>query len=175
MDTAGLVINIVLAATGIAAAIVAVIQARVAVQARREAKTAQLGAEHAEREAIALARKANEAFERQAAAQEEANVLAKAALPKDEVRWLYEHVSGARYVLQNVGTVVAQNSLLTDIGEPTGFIRPDEEVRRDIAPGDSLEFMVCSAFGAPRPRFRVTWREDGLSDELHDDTTVTVR
>ena len=133
MDTAGLVINIVLAATGIAAALVAVIQARVAVQARREAKTAQLGAEQA------------------------------------------EHVSGARYVLQNVGTVVARNSLLTEIGEPTGFIRPDEEVGRDIAPGDSLEFMVLSAFGAPRPRFRVTWREDGLSDELHDDTTVTVR
>ena len=129
----------------------------------------------AQRETVELAKKANQAFERQAAAQERAIELAQAALPKDEVRWTYEHISGVIYVLHNTGTKVARQALMSDIGQPVGFVRPDETKPRDVPPGDSLEFNVITAFGSPRPRFRVAWREDGLDQEFSDDTNMVIR
>lgn len=175
MDIVGPIINIVLAVAAIVSAIVAVVQARVAVRARQDAKSAQSGAELAQRETVELARKANDAFDRQALAQEKANELAQAALPKDEVRWEYEHISGVIYVLQNTGTKVARQASMSDTGEPVGFVRPDDTSPRDVSPGDSLEFKVITAFGAPRPQFRITWTEDGSDQKFSDDTRMVIR
>jgi hypothetical protein len=103
-----------------------------------------------------------------------ANEISESLLPKDEVKWAYEHIQGVLYVLHNLGTKTARNAVIVDIGEPAGFIRPDPEPA-DVPPGGAIEFRVLTAFNAPRPRFRVEWMEDGSEDEHHDDTTMIIR
>lgn len=148
-------------------------QAKIAKEARDDARKAQADSESAAAESVALAKEANDAFKRQAQAQEEANELAKASIPADEVRWAYDQVAGIRYVLTNIGSRSARGAFIEDTTEPKGFVRPEESLPRDVRPGDSLEFIVVSAFGSPQPEFRVTWTEDG-SDEIHTDETRMV-
>ncbi|MFT2706137.1 hypothetical protein [Clavibacter zhangzhiyongii] len=174
MDTWGLVVSIVAAVATIAAAVIAAAQARIAMHARDDARKAQAGSESAAAESVALARKANDAFERQARAQEEANQLARANLPADEVRWTYRHIAGMRYVLTNAGTRIARAASIEDITEPSGWVQPEEPGPCDVRPGDSLEFMVVTAWGSPRPEFRVTWTEDGSDEVFTDDTRMVI-
>jgi hypothetical protein len=164
------------------AAVAAIVQARAAVeaktdaqQARRDAQDASTEARTARNEAAALAAEANAAFTRQAEALEESNRLQAELLPKDEVRWEHEHLQGVLYALHNNGTKVARGALLFEIGDSLGWVRPQESEPRDVPPGDSLEFHVVSAWGAPRPQFRVTWMEDGSTEEYYDDTRLLVR
>lgn len=174
MDTWALVVSIIAAVATVAAAAVAVWQAKIARDARDDARKAQADSESAAAESVALAKKANDAFERQAAAQEEANAIARANMPADEVRWEYEQIRGVRYILRNVGTRVAIEAVIEDITEPAGFVRP-EEGARSVRPGESIEFTVLSTGGSPAPAFRVSWKEDG-SDEVHtDDTRMVIR
>ncbi|MBF4632731.1 hypothetical protein ITJ42_16040 [Clavibacter michiganensis subsp. phaseoli] len=175
MEMWALIISIVAAVATAAAAGVAFVQARIAKGARDDARQAQAGSEAAAEESIALSRKATAAFERQAVAQEEANELARASLPPDVVRWEYEPVSGVVYILTNVGARVARGAFIEDIGEPKGLVRPQEDGPRDVVPGDSLEFVIVTAFGAPRPVFRVTWREDGSDEVRSEDTRAVIR
>lgn len=172
MDTWALVVSIIAAVATVAAAAVAAWQAKIARDARDDARKAQADSESAAAESVALAKKANDAFERQARAQEEANAIARASMPADEVRWEYAQVSGIRYMLRNAGTRVALEAGIEDITEPAGFVRP-EDGPRDVRPGEAIEFTVVSAFGSPRPEFRVSWKEAG-SDEVHTDETRMV-
>jgi hypothetical protein len=182
MDLALLIVSfggVVITAIAAAAAIV---QARTAVTAKTDAETARSDAidarnesRAARNEAATLAAEANDAFKRQAAALEESNRLQRELLPKDEVRWVYEHVQGVLYVLHNTGSKTARNALISEIGDSTGWVRPAEDVARDVPSGGGLEFHVVSAFGAPRPQFRVTWTEDDSDEEFHDDTRMVIR
>ncbi len=174
MDIWALVVSIIAPVATVAAAAVAVWQAKIARDARDDARKAQAESESAAAESVALAKKANDTFERQAEAQEEANAIARANLPTDEVRWEYEQIRGARYILRNVGTRAAIKAVIEDITEPVGFVRP-EESSRFVRPGESVEFTVLSIWGSPTPAFRASWKEDG-SEEVHaDDTRMVIR
>jgi hypothetical protein len=175
MDTWVLVVSIAAAVATIAAAVIAGVQARIAKGARDDARRAQADSEAAAAESVALARKANAAFERQAEAQEQANELARAALPPDEVRWTYEQVTGMEYTLTNVGTRTARGAFIEDIGKQQGWIETLEDRARDVRPGDSLQFLAKSAWSSPRPEFRVSWLEDGSDEVKTDDTRMVIR
>jgi hypothetical protein len=175
METVTTVVGICAGVATIGAMIVALWQAKIAKDARDDARQAQADAEAAAAESVTLAKKANEAFERQAAAQEEANAIARASRPPDGVRWSYEQVAGIRYRLVNVGTRVARGAVLEDIGKLKGFVRPEEAGPVDVRPDDSIEFTVRTAMGSPRPEFRVSWREDGSDEIFTDDTRMTIR
>lgn len=172
MDNWALVVSIIAALATIAAAVIAAWQAKIARDARDDARKAQADSESAAAESVMLAKKANDAFERQAQAQEEANTIARASLPPDEVRWEYAQIKGVRYILRNAGTRTALAAVIEDITEPSGFVRP-EKSPRTVRPGEAIEFTVLSAWGAPPPEFRVSWREEG-SDDVHTDDTRMV-
>ena len=138
------------------------------------ARAANKKAEKAQEVAGDALKRSATANEEAAVALKRANEIREAQLPVDEVRWAYAHVSGVLYTLTNVGTHTALNAVITDIGDPRGFIRPSEEAR-DIKPGDSIEFRVVSAWGAPRPEFRVTWNEKGTGKAFTDDTRMILR
>ena len=166
MDFAGLVVAIVAALSAIAGAVIAGVQAAAARADRKQT-------EQARDEARALAAQANSSFERQALAQERANEIREALIPRDEVHWELENISGNRWCLRNVGTVTAEAANLKDISEPSGWIRFDSESPRDVQRHDLLDFIALSAFTSPTPRVQVRWREASGPLQTEDFTIVT--
>lgn len=146
-------------ALGVAAAAWQANEARVA---RRETQQAQTETEQARDEAVRLSKEATAAFVRQAAAQEEANELRRAAMPKDRVTWSIRPVRNSKYEVVNMGNIPARAVHVTGGGAAPGFIHVDgeeEALPRDVLPGDGVAFVVFRASG-PDPVLRVEWRLD---------------
>jgi len=158
VDPVSLVINICLVVLTAVGAFAALWQARAARSAQAEAQVAQRAAEVARDESLELAKKATEAAERHARAQEIANEIELAKLPKPHVDWLPRASSRDSRILVNVGNVNAINVVATG----NSGVHTDEESRSQlVAPGDSIKFWVLPAtFGSERPRLHVEWDDE---------------
>jgi hypothetical protein len=89
-------------------------------------------------------------------------------------RWRLERVKGGTWLLRNTGSVTAHSALLSDATQPPKYIRPDEVIPRDVPPHDHLQFRAAPTRGAPPPRVRVTWREDGDASPHAYEATLVV-
>jgi hypothetical protein len=94
--------------------------------------------------------------------------------PRPSATWVPEQVKGPVWVVRNTGSVVAHSALLTDATQPPKYIRPEEVVPRDVPPHDHLQFRAFTVKGAPPPRVRVIWREDGIEGSNTADMTLLV-
>jgi hypothetical protein len=94
--------------------------------------------------------------------------------PAPAASWVSEQVKGPVWVVRNTGTVTAHSALLTDATQPPKYIRPEEVVPRDVPPQDHLQFRAFAVKGAPPPRVRVIWREDGIEGPRSADMTLLV-
>jgi hypothetical protein len=171
MEIISLVVAIVAAIAAVLGAIFAGSQASAAQRDRKDAQAARSESQAARDEARILASEANDAFKRQAVAQERANELVETQLPKDEVVWERRHLAGNRWALENIGSITAFDANLADVTEPPGWIRFDTDTPRDVPRGDALEFLALSAMSSPRPRVQVRWR-DGDGRLLTEDFTI---
>ncbi len=150
MDQASIVLLIVeiglLIVTG-AAAVAAVVQARMAVSARDEAQTAQAASEAARDEAVILAREANAAFVRQADAQERTAAAMEAARPKPTVSWSIGEHRPNKWLVRNTGNAVARQARIWDASEGEAIFTLEDAGPRDVAPGDALAFRHLKTGG----------------------------
>ena len=152
-----------------AAAVAALVQARTAIDARRDAQTAKADSERARDEAAKLAREATDAFKRQAAALEKSNELKeKESRPP---AW-----TGPNFVVGDTRSMT--NSSGRTIKVVRFDVEPDESSRwvkvmghEDgvYKYGDSFDFMSSAKF-QPRPRkLTVSWHyADESSDDLSE-------
>lgn len=159
-------LTVILVVAAIGSALFAFMQARAAMQSRADAQLARDESREARDESARLAREANEAFIRQAEAQERANDLAEAALPRREVRWENAPLENGRWRLTNIGDVLAHEARLEVVA---GVIEIDDTVARDVSPGDSLMFQVFLSGRDDPPRVRVTFVDRaGTMPERHE-------
>jgi hypothetical protein len=89
-----------------------------------------------------------------------------------EVGWEASNVKGSVWVMTNTGTVTATAALLTDVTQPPKYVRPDEVIPRDVAPGDHLQFRAAFGKGDPPPRVRVVWREPNSGTMSSSESTL---
>ena len=170
MQLAGQIIAMIAGLAGLAGAVIAGFQARAARRDRTDSETAKDEARAARDEARELAREANDAFLRQAAAQERANDIAESQLPKDHVVWDLQHVDGSQWCVINVGSVTAADANLLALGGPESLIRHEIASPRDVRVGASLDFIAISAWGSNDPAVRVHWHEPDGSLQTEDFT-----
>lgn len=159
MEWANLIVSFGLLALTGAAAVAALLQARVAVEARREAQSARSEAEKARDETIGLAREATTALKRSAAADERANELRAAALPAPKVAWELEWVDNQRYLVRNVGDFDIEDATLSsgDDDRRSNMIIPDVRTPQRVTVGDSLGFLRSARLSTGAPTVRVSF------------------
>jgi hypothetical protein len=92
----------------------------------------------------------------------------------DEVDWELENVRGPIWVLRNIGSLVAHQTLVSDATQPPKYIRADEVIPRDVSPGDHLQFRAAISRGGPPPRVRITWRPSETGDARSAEFTLLV-
>jgi hypothetical protein len=92
----------------------------------------------------------------------------------DEVDWELENVRGPIWVLRNIGSLVAHQTLVSDATQPPKYIRPDEVIPRDVSPGDHLQFRAAISRGGPPPRVRITWRLSETGEARSAEFTLLV-
>jgi hypothetical protein len=171
MDTAMLWLTFLSTAAALASAVFAFVQAKTATTSRQDAQIARTDAQKARDETLSLKAKANEAFERLAAAQERATEIEEAKLPKPFVDWRVEPGSGRdTRRLVNIGTIAAL--AVTATGGPGVYT--DEDSQSDlVVPGDSIEFAVMPRnSGTGRPRLHVEWQDSDTGDAKEWDRAV---
>lgn len=164
MDAAMLWLTVVLALAAVAAAVFAFVQAKSATESLKEAREARDESESARDEAVRLSREANAAFVRQADAQERANELAAAALPKPRWHLNIQRLEKNSYVVVNDGEVTVRAVLLEGAGEAPGFIHPEEDQARDLVVGDAIGFAALKGMGT-QPVLRISYGD--ASGERH--------
>jgi hypothetical protein len=170
VDVVTLIISgALLVATAIAMA-ASIVQANAAITARRDAQSAQAASEAARDEASELARKATDAFVRQAEAQERANELTEAAQPKPHVRWAIGHDVGDMQTVVNTGDVAAYDVSLTG---NNGFHIDDDSRSDMLIPGDSVTFAVMVGGGMDRPRLTIRWADEPGGDQRETSVAVS--
>lgn len=96
------------------------------------------------------------------------------SIQPEKAQWQLEQVKGNVWLLRNIGTVIAHAALLSDATQPPKYIRPDEVIPRDVPPSDHLQFRAAPTRGAPPPRVRVTWRENGDAEPHSYEVTLLV-
>ncbi|MCS5733794.1 hypothetical protein [Herbiconiux daphne] len=156
MDAVTIINLALLLVTAIGVA-VAIYQAKEARAARNEAQDAQDASERARDQTVRLAEEANSAFVRSAAAQEEANEIAKAAIPKPAVTWMIRPIRRSRFEVTNVGSAVAFGAVVAGAGESPGHVHPDSEEAQDVLPNDGLGVAMLVGYGSD-PVVRISWR-----------------
>lgn len=129
MEIAGLVVASVAALAAVAGAVVAVMQAGNARRDRRDAEEARDASREARDEATRLAGEANGAFKRQAIAQEEANEIEEAKLPKSAISFGIVPVRGDTWAI--VCTDLPANEVTKGAGLSPNRIMPLETEPRE--------------------------------------------
>lgn len=140
--------------------------------ARDDSQTARSESQAARDEARELTREANAAFVRQAIAQEEANALAKAAIPKKVPKISVQQISDSRWMATNTGDAVAESAQVTGT---SGIVDVDDAEPRTLHPGDSLFFYSIKTFGSGQNRIAIEYTyadEDGESHEIRNEITL---
>lgn len=136
-------------------AVIALWQAGIASRARADAQQARDDAAGHEQAALTASQKAADAAtrsadeaKRSADALEEANALARAAMPTD--RWSLSPGSGVRHSVMNVS-----GGLLTDVTvhgateDDLERVSMEGKNPRDVQQGESVYFVVLQAWGLP--------------------------
>jgi hypothetical protein len=160
-----LVVAIVSAFAGVAAAVVAIVQAAAARRDRQDAEDARNESRSARDEAVRLSAEANEAFKRQAEAQEKANEIELAKMPKPQVDWKIQQSGRDGRLIVNVGDIEARNVVVTG---SNGVYTDRESSSESVMPGDSVEFHVLRTMDdSGRPRVHLEW-----DDDTHDERQV---
>ncbi|MFH9428751.1 hypothetical protein ACH4JZ_10785 [Streptomyces sp. NPDC017615] len=136
-------------------------------QARRQIEADNIARRHAdaaERRALATEEALQRLIERlppAVQAHAEAQIAAQPVRHAAAVSWGLDRPKKNVFVLRNTGSEVA-TGVHVDVGDhPKGLTRqvPEDAVVRK---GESTEFMVLGAWGAPVPReFRVSWEGAG--------------
>ncbi len=160
MEVAALIVSFGVLVVSGAAAAAAVVQARAANAARVASEAARNESMVARDDAARLASEANDAFKRQAAAQELANEIELAKRPKPHVEWQPQQGGGRDIrLLVNVGNIPAINVVATG----GAGVHTDEDSRSLlVVPGDSIAYYVMPTMGGVgRPRLRVEWNIEG--------------
>lgn len=163
--------GIVLSAVGVivagVAAVVAWVQAQAAVQTLRDARAARDDARASAEESARLAGEANEAFKRQAEAQEEANRLKVQEMTPED--WTGpEHISGQLFRLTNTSHAVLNVSEIdVQPDEFAGMVkmrswRPDGRYEF----GDVIEFLPFKSMGGGPEKMVISYTREG-ADEPH--------
>lgn len=156
MDAWELVLAAVGTAAAVAAAIFAYMQARGATASRQDAEAARDEARAARDESARLAGEANEAFKRQARAQEEANELAKRAYPD----WTHQLLSDGRWRVVNTSArpmaLVGIEVFPAEATENVSFA--SREGGSDLAPGDSLTLRLAAGVRVPVDKIILQYR-----------------
>ncbi|MGC5224905.1 hypothetical protein ACPW96_20260 [Micromonospora sp. DT81.3] len=153
-------LNLVLALAAIASAVFAFVQAKSATDSRLDAQVARDESREARDESERLAGEANEAFTRQADAQEEANRLRKAEMTPPD--WSGPTlVSGQLYRVTNTSerTLTVTEFEVTPDGAANRLglrNRPDGRYEH----GDSFQFMVSRAFGGNPEKLTVVYTHE---------------
>ena len=170
IDLAALIVSFGLLAISGAAAAAAVVQAQAATQAKTAAEDARNESRLARDEAVRLSAEANAAFLRQAAAQEEANELARAALPRDEPEWKVHQIGKDRWQATNTGRATALDAKIVKVA---GWVHVDDDAPRDVGIGDSL-FFNTMALGGESPRIEISWSLDdnGMEKKFANQITM---
>ena len=171
MELAGLIVAVVAALGGVAAAIFAGSQARSARLDRKDAENARNESQAARDEAVRLAGEANDAFKRQAEALERSNELEEAKRPKPRVNWQPRMGAGRdSRILVNEGNIEARNVVGTgNIG-----LHVDEDTQAEsVMPGDSIAYFVSPTLSSiGRPRLRIEWDDDSSTERQVWDRAV---
>ncbi|TDP89796.1 hypothetical protein EDF62_3093 [Leucobacter luti] len=175
MNGGEIVIAAVGAAGGIGGAVFAWVQARAAVdsladarEAQEKAAVAQQRAETARDEALALSRKANAAFERQAEAQEEANRLrVEEQKPKT---WAGPNWDGekTRSWRNNSGEEVTVHRATVVPNEESGMvrIRAPHSIPGSVPANGSLRYLLIKASGRQAELLEVEYEIAGNGQRL---------
>jgi hypothetical protein len=151
METWGIIIA--------AVSVVAVSQARAARVDRKDAEDARNESRSARDEAVRLSAEANEAFVRQAEAQERANEIEMAKIEKPDVGWEVQGGIGTTTrQLINTGNIDARDVVATG---SNGVITGRWSSSKLVEPGDSIEYSHEPTYDdVGRPTLRVEWADD---------------
>lgn len=175
METIGLVVAAIAALAAVVGAVVAISQAANARQDRRDAETARDASREARDDAIRLAGEANEAFKRQAVAQERANEIEEAKLPKHAISFEIVPVQGDTWAI--VCTDLAANDvIIKGAGLSPHRIVPLEAESRCLHMNDTMRFMLTPATMDGRahasPRIRVEFVDPNTGDPSADESDI---
>lgn len=94
------------------------------------------------------------------------------AAVKDVASWECEQVRKSIWVARNVGTAVARAALLSDATWPPKYVRPDEVIPRDVAPGDHLQFRAFPDKGVRSPRIKLAWTDGDDTPHAQEMTLI---
>ncbi|MFF7684129.1 hypothetical protein ACFZA2_15380 [Microbacterium sp. NPDC007973] len=169
---ASLWVALVGAMAAVGSAVFAYVQARAATDSRRDADEARDEARAARDESARLAGEANDAFRRQAEAQEEANRLKAAEMePKD---WGFGHVTGIRYRGTNTSKQVLLVESFDIQPDPAAALVHIQSNHTDgrFEYGDSFDFMVNRVSGLAPEKLTIKYRRE--SDAEDDYRTMYV-
>lgn len=159
-----LIATVVASLAAAASAIIAVTQARSARRSELDARDARNEARAARDETARLAGEANEAFRRQASAQERANTLKEKELtppPWTGPRW----VSGEMYSMTNTtGRTVVVDRFDVEPDEAVGFMRIYGAEDKTYKFGDLFEFVALKASGMRPRKLTIFWHFENEPD-----------
>lgn len=169
---ASLWVALVGAMAAVGSAVFAYVQARAATDSRRDADEARDEARLARDESARLAGEANEAFRRQAEAQEEANRLKQLEMEPED--WEFTHISGQKFRGTNTSKRVLHVQsfdVQPDKAESLVRIESNHEDGR-YAYGDSFEFFVLNVWSLAAEKLTIRYRRE--DDAPEDWRTVHV-
>jgi len=153
-----LIVGIASMAIAAVAAVAAIVQARAAHASQIAAEDARNESRVARDEAVRLSAEANEAFKRQAVAQERANELAE--MKSRPPSW-----TGPRRVkgdIQGIGNTSGKVIVVESVEvRPEGadnFVTVDREFPHSFQPGDELRFTTFSSIGGSADDMILHWR-----------------
>ena len=175
MEIVGLVVAAIAALAAVVGAVVAISQAASARQDRRDAENARDASREARDEAIRLAGEANEAFNRQAVAQERANEIEEAKLPKHAISFEIVHVLGDTWAIVCTD-LPANDVIIKGDGLSPDRIMPLETESRCLQKNDTMRFMLTPATmdGRPHasPRIRVEFVDPNTGEPSADESDI---
>lgn len=168
METAALWVAFVAACAAIGSAVFAFVQAKAATDSRADAQSARDEAREARDESARLAGEANDAFKRQAEAQEEANRIEREKLTPPD----WSDAVNARGDLYRITNTSGRELRVTKyVVKPEGadnLVRvhgPEDGV---YGPGDSLQFTAIHTFGGSPEKLTIIYQRDGDGTERQE-------
>jgi hypothetical protein len=169
MDVALLLVTAIASAAAVASAIVAIAQARAAKASERDALSARDESRTARDQSVRLASEANDAFVRQANAQERMNAL-KEAESKPTPWSGPRHVGGDTYAITNTsGRAVRVSRMVTRPPEAEEWLHVDGNSDGLYAFGQGMDVIYSSNFPIRPQSFTLYWRyEEEPESELSE-------
>jgi hypothetical protein len=171
MDLGLLIATAAASVAAVVSAIVAVVQARGASASKRDAADARDESRKARDESALLAKEANDAFLRQAVAQEKHNELKEAELRPPT--WSGPRfVSGQRYAVTNTsGRTIKIERLKVDPDEAKNLVSLISQPNDVYPPGHSVDYIAEKRLAHRPQSFTLYWR---FKDEPEAELTELV-